>query len=130
MNPSPWRNVIIGLVVVLVAAPMAWRYWGRAQFAKLSAWEGTIADQFTEQHRSGQYTRYTTYHWRVTCDDGTTRTAEVSQMLHGMGRMGERVYKLRGERWPHLVRLETEGGHPHIDLLREMTPDQLPPKPQ
>ena len=129
MNSSPGRTILIVLVGLLVAAPLAWRYVGRAQVAKLSSWQGTIADQFTETHRSGRYSRYTTYHWRVTCDDGTTRTAEVSQALHGMGRIGERVYKLRGERWPHVERLETEGGHPHMDLLRKTSPDQFAPKP-
>jgi hypothetical protein len=97
------RAFAIALVLLagfLIARPYLYTYVVWPLLAKGQAWQGVVTTAYERQY--GPY-GMSTYHWRVQCDDGQVRTADVSLAIYAGVHPGATVRKIRGERYPRPV---------------------------
>ena len=125
----------MGVVVLagfLVLEPYLYTYVIWPPLARRQAWQGTIT-----QGRERQYGPYGmhTYHWRVQCDDGAVRWADVSYVLYVSVRPGTVVRKEQGERYPRPVGppngftlLQSQRGQDLPQALRPLVPVERRPE--
>ena len=124
------KSALVLFLILLFGCPLVWRHGIQPVIAKQSAWEGTIDKRYQEEHRSGKYRIYHTYHWVVQCTDGKFRTVEVTFPLYMASDPGVAVRKLKGERWPRLIKMEKRHRHPALDQIEDKLPKELlPPDP-
>lgn len=120
------RALVIALVVFagfLVLRPYLYTLVLWPLLAKQQAWEGRVVEQF--EKRYGPY-GLSTFHWRVACEDGKTRTCDVPSALYLTVRPGAEVRKQRGERWPRPVG-PPNGATLLQEQMGESFPEQLKP---
>jgi len=112
------RFILIAIASILVLGPLLWLYVIRPPLARSERWEGVIVERFEKAH--GGNFKYHTYHWRVECEDGATRSVDVDTALYTSVRVGDRVCKLKGDRYPRPV------GRSGLNLLEEQMGDEFP----
>lgn len=122
MTPNRKKQALTVALVLfasfLVARPWLYTYVIWPPLAIRQAWEGTVIEKYEERY--GPYGSHT-YHWRVECTDGETRTCDVSHALYVGVNKGETVRKEKGKRWPQVV------GPPNgYTLLQHEMGDEFP----
>jgi hypothetical protein len=113
------RTLLIVGVGLLLAGPLLWKYVIGPPLARTQSWEGTLVGKYTKTH-GGRF-KWQTYHWRVECDDGKTRSVDVDHIMWVSVRDGSRLRKAKGERYPRVV-----GPPTGLNLLQEKMGDEFP----
>jgi len=108
MKKKIWKGVAV--VVLCVAAVLAWQFVFRPRISYFQAWEGVIEDAYrvynvekvrpvAHRDEDAEYD----YYWRIKRDDGEEVEVEVPRRLWGTVTVGHRVLKAQGKRWPEVV---------------------------
>lgn len=113
-------SALIVLASFLVLRPYLYTHVIWPPLATRQAWEGRVVERF--EKRYGPYGPRT-YHWRVECEDGKTRTCDVPNLLYVSAHPGDTVRKEKGARWPQLV-----GAPNGLSLLQEKMGEDFPEK--
>jgi len=109
---------LIVFVALLVARPLLYTHLIWPVLAKWQAWEGTVAERYERKY--GPYGLHT-YHLRVECADGNTRTCDVPLSLYSRADTGTTVRKEKGKRWPQIV-----GPPDGVTYLQDQMGDEFP----
>lgn len=100
------RNKPLSLTaLIVVVAICGWKLGIKPAMIRAEEWTGTIVAKDTQRPilsvGSSRHRRQTTYYWTVNCGD-EEREVEVLSHLYHKAQTGQRVVKVKGERWPRL----------------------------